>query len=83
MESAEWSLTANNMITPYYGVRRMKVHLNSLGFTVSRELVARYYNEMRITAIYPKPSLTTRFGARTLPTRYQQAIAPITTYCMN
>jgi putative transposase len=48
------------MITPYYGVRRMKVHLSSLGFTISRERVARYYKEMRITAIYPKPRMTKR-----------------------
>jgi putative transposase len=48
------------MITPYYGIRRMKVHLNSLGFSVSRERLARYYKEMRITAIYPKPRMTTR-----------------------
>jgi putative transposase len=34
------------MITPYYGIRRMKVHLNSLGFSVSRERLARYYKEM-------------------------------------
>lgn len=48
------------MITPYYGVRRMKIHLSSLGFSISRERVARYYKEMRITAIYPKPRMTAR-----------------------
>jgi len=48
------------MITPYYGIRRMKVHLNSLGFSVSRERLARYYKEIRITAIYPKPRMITR-----------------------
>lgn len=46
------------MITPYYGIRRMKVHLNHMGFNVSRERVSRYYKEMRITAIYPKPHMT-------------------------
>ena len=48
------------MITPYYGVRRMKVHLTSLGYTISRDRVARYYKEMRLTTIYPKPHVTTR-----------------------
>lgn len=47
------------MITPYYGVRRMKVYLTSLGYIISRERVARYYKEMRLTAIYPKPHVTT------------------------
>lgn len=48
------------MITPYYGIRRMKVHLAKLDFCISRKRVARYYKDMRITAIYPKPKTTQR-----------------------
>lgn len=48
------------MITPYYGIRRMKVHLEKLDFCISRKRVARYYKDMRITAIYPKPKTTQR-----------------------
>jgi putative transposase len=48
------------LITPYYGVRRMKVHLNSKGFVVNPKRIRRYYKEMRIEAIYPKPHLTQR-----------------------
>ncbi|MEI7501555.1 MAG: IS3 family transposase [Bacteroidota bacterium] len=48
------------LITPYYGIRRMKVHLCNLGFHISRKRVSRYYKDMRITAIYPKPKMTWR-----------------------
>ncbi len=48
------------LITPYYGIRRMKVHLDKRGFCVSRKRIDRYYKEMRITAIYPKPRTTQR-----------------------
>ena len=48
------------LITPYYGIRRMKVHLNSIGFLINRKRISRYYKEMRITAIYPKPKITQR-----------------------
>lgn len=48
------------LITPFYGIRRMRVHLVNLGFCVSRKRVARYYKDMRITTIYPKPKTTQR-----------------------
>lgn len=32
------------MITPYYGVRRMKVYLTSLGYIISRERVEYGHN---------------------------------------
>jgi putative transposase len=48
------------LITPYYGIRRMTVHLKSKGFIISRKRVSHYYKDMRITAIYPKPRMTQR-----------------------
>lgn len=48
------------LITPYYGVRRMKVHLDSLGFVINRKRISRYYKDMRIATIYPKPKFTQR-----------------------
>ena len=46
--------------TPYYGIRRMKVHLESLGFTVSRKRVSHYYKDMCLATIYPRPYKTMR-----------------------
>lgn len=48
------------LITPYYGIRRMTVHLKSKGFIISRKRVSHYYKDMRIAAIYPKPRMTQR-----------------------
>lgn len=48
------------LIAPYYGIRRMREHLVNLGFRVSRKRVGRYYKEMRISTIYPKPKTTQR-----------------------
>lgn len=46
--------------SPYYGIRRMKEYLSGLGFRISRKRVSRYYKQMRITTIYPKPKMTFR-----------------------
>ncbi len=46
--------------TPFYGSRRMKVFLNSQGYTVSRKRVQRLMRELGISAVYPKPRLTQR-----------------------
>ena len=40
---------------PYYGIRRMTAQLCNKGFTISEKRVRKYYREMRISAIYPRP----------------------------
>ena len=44
--------------TPYYGVRRMRAHLASLGYCVNRKRLRSYYLRMGLSAIYPKPNLS-------------------------
>ena len=44
--------------TPYYGTRRMVIHLRRLGYLVGRKLVKRLYKKMGLEAIYPKPKLS-------------------------
>jgi putative transposase len=41
--------------TPYYGVRRMRKHLQRQGYTVGRKLVDRLYKELRLKALFPGP----------------------------
>ncbi len=41
--------------TPFYGSRRMKVHLGRLGHSVNRKRVQRLMRIMGLEAIYPKP----------------------------
>lgn len=45
---------------PYYGSRRLKIHLNRLGHIVSRDKVRGLMALMNLEAIYPKKKLTTR-----------------------
>ena len=45
---------------PYYGIVRMTQHLRNKGFTVNEKRVRRYYRDLCISAIYPKPKYTTR-----------------------
>ena len=44
--------------TPFYGSRRMKVFLQSQGYTVSRKRVQRLMRDLGLSAIYPKPRLS-------------------------
>ncbi len=46
--------------TPFYGSRRMKVFLNSQGYTISRKRVQRLMRELGLSAVYPKPRLSQR-----------------------
>jgi len=46
--------------TPFYGSRRMTVHLQQLGYTVNRKRVQRLMRQMGLYAIYPKPKLSKR-----------------------
>jgi putative transposase len=43
---------------PFYGSRKMKVWLNSEGYTVGRKKVARLMRQMGLEAIYAKPRLS-------------------------
>jgi putative transposase len=45
---------------PFYGSRRLTIHLNSIGHAVNRKRVQRLMKLMRIEAIYPKPKTTKR-----------------------
>ena len=44
--------------TPFYGVRKMMIWLQSLGFTADVKRVRRLLRQMGIMAIYPKPRLS-------------------------
>jgi putative transposase len=48
------------LMTPFYGARRMAVHLRTLGHMVGRKLAASLMNALGIKAIYPKPNLSKR-----------------------
>lgn len=44
--------------TPFYGYRRMTVHLRSVGYTVNHKRVLRLMKVLGLEAIYPKPNLS-------------------------
>ena len=44
--------------TPFYGSRRMTVHLQQRGYSVNRKRVQRLMRQMGLYAIYPKPKLS-------------------------
>lgn len=44
--------------TPFYGSRRMSVHLQQLGYAVNRKRVQRLMRQMGLYAVYPKPKLS-------------------------
>ncbi len=41
--------------TPFYGSRRMRVHLGAVGYRVNRKRVQRLMRQMGLEALYPKP----------------------------
>ena len=45
---------------PYYGVAKMTEHLKSKGFGVGEKRIRRYFKDMCISAIYPRPHTTWR-----------------------
>lgn len=45
---------------PYYGVLRMTEHLKNKGFSVGEKRIRRYFKDMCISAIYPRPHTTQR-----------------------
>ena len=44
--------------TPFYGYRRMTLHLRSVGYTVNHKRVLRLMKVLGLEAIYPKPNLS-------------------------
>ena len=44
--------------TPFYGSRKMTIHLCELGYQVNRKRVQRLMRDLGIEAIYPKPRLS-------------------------
>lgn len=44
--------------TPFFGYRRMTVHLQSVGYTVHHKRVLRLMKVLGLEAIYPKPNLS-------------------------
>lgn len=44
--------------TPFYGSRRMMVHLRQLGYSVNRKRVQRLMRQLGLQAVYPKPKLS-------------------------
>jgi putative transposase len=45
-------------LTPFYGYRRMTVHLQNLGYRVNHKRVRRLMRKLGLEAIYPKPDLS-------------------------
>lgn len=57
-----------HFLEPSYGVRRIRVELNKLGFRVGKKRIRRYMQEMCIVAFYPGPNLSKRdLAERTYP----------------
>jgi putative transposase len=42
--------------TPFYGKRRMLLHLDDLGFSVNVKRIRRLMRVMSLTTLYPKPN---------------------------
>ena len=53
--------------TPYYGVSKMTVSLNSQGYAVNHKRVSRLMKQMGISAIYPKPKTPNRPNQLMMP----------------
>ncbi len=51
-------IDAQYTVTPFYGYRRMTVHLRQLGFAVNHKRVRRLMRKLGLEAIYPKPNLS-------------------------
>lgn len=45
---------------PFYGIERMTQYLRNEGFNVNEKRVRKYYRDLCINAIFPKPKCTTR-----------------------
>ena len=59
-ETLKREILTQYLVTPFYGARKMVVHLRSLGHEVGRKLVRRLMGVLGIEAIFPKPNLSKR-----------------------
>lgn len=48
------------LMTPFYGARKMALHLRQLGHDVGRKLARRLMDALGLRAIFPKPNLSRR-----------------------
>lgn len=48
------------LVTPFYGARKMAVHLRRLGYAVGRKLARSLMDVLGLKAIFPKPNLSRR-----------------------
>jgi putative transposase len=53
-------ISTQYLATPFYGARKMVVHLRRLGYEVGRKLVRRLMDALGLKAIFPKPNLSKR-----------------------
>jgi putative transposase len=59
-EKLKEEIAIQYMVTPFYGARRMAVHLRRLGYDVGRKLAKRLMDVLGLRAIFPKPNLSRR-----------------------
>ena len=59
-ETLKREIQTQYLATPFYGARKMVVHLRRLGYEVGRKLVRRLMDALGIKAIFPKPNLSKR-----------------------
>lgn len=59
-ETLKREIRTQYLATPFYGARKMVIHLRRLGHEVGRKLVRRLMNALGIKAIFPKPNLSKR-----------------------
>ena len=59
-ETLKREILTQYIATPFYGARKMVIHLRKLGFEVGRKLVRRLMQALNIKAIFPKPNLSKR-----------------------
>jgi putative transposase len=60
VETLKREICTQYLVTPFYGARKMVIHLRRLGHEVGRKLVRRLMNVLGIKAIFPKPNLSKR-----------------------
>lgn len=59
-EKLKREILTQYVVTPFYGARKMVIHLRSLGYDVGRKLIRRLMKSLGIEAIFPKPNLSKR-----------------------
>ena len=59
-ETLKREIRTQYLVTPFYGARKMAIHLRILGHDVGRKLAARLMDALGIKAIFPKPNLSKR-----------------------